>query len=422
MPNAQTEFDARARFALVGREPDPCTLMVEGTMLVGSSPSAQLRVSSRLVSRLHAELEVTPDGLRIRDLGSTNGTRIDHVRIERAYARLGATIWFGDRSFVLEAGEPSKTALWPAPKYGSLIGRSVTMRRLFARLDMVARTDSTVLFLGETGTGKELLARSVHEASPRAPGPFVVVDCTSIPEALFESELFGHARGAFTGASSARVGALEAAHGGTLFLDEVGELPLAHQAKLLRALEGREVRRVGENTHRAFDVRVLAATHRDLPRLVSQGSFREDLYFRLAVVPLRVPPLRDRLDDVPELAAAFYRGARGGELPEEILGELARRPWLGNVRELRNFCQRLAALGAVETLAIESDPTPATGFPSVPLDRPYKEVRDEWLAHLEHEFLRGWLSRTGGNVSAVAEAMGLNRTYVHKMLRKHDVR
>lgn len=239
---------------------------------------------------------------------------------------------------------------------------------------------------------------------------------------MFESELFGHAKGAFTGAASARVGALEAAHGGTIFLDEVGELPLAHQAKLLRALEGREVRRVGENVHRAFDVRFLAATHRDLPRLVSEGSFREDLYFRLSVVPLRVPPLRERVEDVPVLAASFFRAAGGGELPEEIVSELVRRPWLGNVRELRNFCQRLAALGATEALAIEQDHVERSGFPPVPLDRPYKEVREEWLAHLEHEFLRGWLSRTGGNISAVAEAMGLNRTYVHKMLRKHDVR
>jgi transcriptional regulator with GAF, ATPase, and Fis domain len=415
-------LEDRARFALVATERDGVTLEVEGTMLLGSSASAHLRVPSRTVSRVHAELEATAEGLRVRDLGSTNGTRIDHVRIEHAYAKLGATVWFGDQAFVLRSGEPSKAVLWPADRYGALIGRSTAMRRLFARLDLLARTDSTVLLLGETGTGKELVARSLHDASARARGPFVTIDCTAIPEPLFESELFGHTRGAFTGAASSRVGALEAANGGTLFLDEVGELPLAHQAKLLRVLEGREVRRVGENKHRPIDVRVVAATHRDLPRLVSEGSFREDLYFRLAVVPLHLPPLRERLEDVPELAAFFYRDTGAGRLPEEIVGELGRRPWLGNVRELRNFCQRLAALGAVEALALESDRELPSHLPSVPLDRPYKEVRDEWLAHIEHQFLRGWLSRTNGNVSAVAEAMGLNRTYVHKMLRRHDVR
>ncbi len=299
------------------------------------------------------------------------------------------------------------------------------MRALFGRLARLSKTSSTVLIHGETGSGKELVARAIHDASPRKGGPFVTVDCTSIPESLFESELFGHARGSFTGAHDKREGALEAADGGTVFLDEVGELPASVQPKLLRAIESRTIRRVGESQHRAIDVRFVAATHRDLAQMVNVGGFREDLYFRLAVLGVEVPPLRARREDLALLIDHFLAGEVSPFSPEH-LGQMAERPWLGNVRELRNFVERAVALGPEEAFvaaAHRSGPVRASsaGLPLPDVDRPFKDVRDEWMAHLEREYVRAWLERKAGNVTAVAEAIGLDRSYIHRLLKKHDL-
>jgi transcriptional regulator with GAF, ATPase, and Fis domain len=309
------------------------------------------------------------------------------------------------------------------------------MRELFLRLSQFAPSEAAVLILGETGSGKELVARALHERSQRASGPFLVVDCGALPESLLESELFGHARGAFTGAAGTRLGVFEAAQGGTVFLDEIGELPLGMQPKLLRALESKTVRRLGEPDSRDIDVRFVAATHRDLHAMVSTGAFREDLFFRLSVLPVRVPPLRERAEDIPVLLSHFLGAAP--QLPERLGSELRTYPWLGNVRELRSFAERVKALGAdaawaltcgaespqlLPSVAVPPVVTPHTrGFPPVDVGVPFKALREEWNDHLEREYLSQLLASQGRDVTALARAAGLDRSYVHRLLRKHDL-
>ena len=274
------------------------------------------------------------------------------------------------------------------------------MRELFAQMSRVAQSDAPVLILGETGTGKELVARAIHDASARASGPFVIVDCAALASSIIEGELFGHARGAFTGAVGARAGSFEAANGGTIFLDEIGELPLELQPKLLRVLESRSVKRLGESEHRPIDVRLVAATHRDLRRMVNAGAFREDLYFRIAVLPLALPPLRARKGDIPLLFRHFLAGRRPVEPVSER--ELAEMPWLGNVRELRNFVERACAIGAQGRDAVQprrrSRPPRRPRQPdasAVAFEQPFKEFRERWIDHGEREYLQRLLERHG---------------------------
>ncbi|MCA9574092.1 MAG: sigma 54-interacting transcriptional regulator [Myxococcales bacterium] len=398
--------------------------------VIGSAEGAAVRVQAPTVSRVHAELVWRSEVPWVRDLGSHNGTRVGGVRVDAALLEPGARLTLGSTVLEVEhVAEPSRVLLWPDAHFGQLRGESPVMRELFARLSSVSRTESTVLITGETGTGKELAARAIHEESSRAGGPFITVDCTAVPEGLFEAELFGHAKGAFTGANAAREGAMEAASGGTLFLDEIGELPAAMQPKLLRALEQRTVRRVGESAHRPVDVRFVAATHQDLAGQVGQGLFREDLFFRLAVIVVEMPSLRARREDIPLLARHFAARDAGPQpqgaeaLSDELLLWMAAQPWRGNVRELRNFLERTRALGA-DVARAQTSSLVRRALPELPLpdiDRTYKEVRDEWTDHLEREYLRGWLERTDGNVSAAAEAMGVNRTYAHRLLKKHGL-
>jgi transcriptional regulator with PAS, ATPase and Fis domain len=404
------------------------SIQVEARVVVGSGGGVDLMIADPSVSRLHAELDVRDDGLWITDLGSRNGTFVEGVRVaaacipDRGRARLGAT------DLTIEyAVAPSHVELWPDPFFGPLVGQSAAMRAVFARLARIAPTDSTVLVRGETGTGKELVAEAIHEASTRASAPFVVVDCAALPEDLLESELFGHVRGSFTGAVGTRTGAVEAADGGTVFLDEVGELPLAMQPKLLRVIESRAVRRLGETSYRKINVRFVSATHRDLRTMVNAGTFREDLYFRLAVLPVEIPPLRARPEDLPVLVQHFLPPERAGAVSPELLRELGTRPWHGNVRELRNFVERALALGPQEALASVSRAKAvaltesAPELPSPPLDQPLKDLRERWLNHLEREYIRGLLARHGGNIVAVANAAGVDRTHVYRLLRKHDL-
>ena len=400
------------------------TQLVREPAVLGSADGALLRIVDPTVSRLHAEIAWRDSMPWIRDLGSRNGTVVDGVRVDAAQLGARTTLRLGETVVDARlADEEEQVPLWPVESFGPLWGATPAMREAFARLARIARSDATALILGETGTGKELAARAIHDASARAKGPFITVDCTSVPDTLFESELFGHARGAFTGATSAREGAIEAADGGTLFLDEVGELPLSMQPKLLRALEQKMVRRVGESQHRTIDVRFIGATHRNLAELVGQGAFREDLYFRLAVLPVELPPLRQRRADISLLATRFFpAGAR--EATPELLAWMMEQPWRGNVRELRNFVERAMALGPKEARAIAGPVRAAPVddlLPPPAIDRPFKDVRDEWMTHLEREYVRGWLDRTGGNLTAAADAMGLNRTYVHRLVKKHGL-
>ncbi len=294
-------------------------------------------------------------GSGFRDLKSRNGTYVEGVRVESASVSHGFTIRVGRTEvFVNYArGEQKSVESWPSERFGPLVGRSQIMRELFATLARLAPLEASIMIAGETGTGKELVARAIHEASPRASGPFVVVDCATLSETLIEAELFGHTKGAFTGAHQTRVGAIEAAEGGTVFLDEIGELPMNMQPKLLRVLESSTVRRIGETKQRSVDVRFLAATHRDLLSMVKRGEFREDLYFRLAVLPVRVPSLRERAEDMELLLKHFSEGVLDWLSPA-VLRALEARPWRGNVRELRNFAERARAIGAAEALDLSA--------------------------------------------------------------------
>jgi transcriptional regulator with GAF, ATPase, and Fis domain len=410
-------------------DPDgPHTAVVENRMVVGSAAGVDLAVKEPTVSRLHAELDPRASGLWVRDLGSRNGSFIDGVRVEsgcvpdRGRLRLGAlevTVSYGP--------QPTPVALWGEARFGPLVGASTAMRELFARLAKVAASEATVLMQGETGTGKELVARALHDASPRAQGPFVIVDCGALPESLLDAELFGHSRGAFTGATGARPGAFEAAHGGTLFLDEIGELPLPLQPKLLRVLEARTVRRLGENDPRPVDVRFVSATHRDLRTMVNARAFREDLYFRLAVLPVSIPPLRERITDIALLAEHFLPPGSRGLLTPALITELESRPWLGNVRELRNFIDRLTTLGEQEALSAPSpsgaaNPEPPAVrrlLPTAWLSLPLREARERCMSQMEQEYIEALLDAHGHNVTAAAQAAGIDRTHLHRLVRKY---
>jgi transcriptional regulator with GAF, ATPase, and Fis domain len=423
----------------------------------GSAPGSQIVVADRAVSRVHAELVPKEDGLWVRDVGSRNGTYVAGVKIIEARVPNGGTIRMGTTEITVTYGAPAPPAdLWPEKRFGPLLGRTAVMRELFAQMGRMAQSNASVLITGETGTGKEVVARALHEASPRAALPFVVVDCAALPANLLESELFGHARGAFTGAVSAHTGAFEVADGGTIFLDEVGELPLALQPKLLRVLESRTIRRIGETTHKKIDVRVLSATHRDLRTMVNQGAFREDLFFRLAVLPLHVPPLRERMADLALLLEGFL-GAAARDVTPDMLASLQKLPWTGNVRELRNFAERVAAVGAQRALAMalageggEAAPPPAPADPEkeaptnprLPTNEAvlsdgigsivvkgadgwfetgFKSFRDRWNDLGEREYLRRLMLRTNNSTVQASREAGVDRTYLYRLLRRHDM-
>ena len=423
---------AQRREAKVGWRDDAGVhlVSVDGRLLIGSSSQAGLVVSDRKVSRVHAELEPRADGLWVRDLGSTNGTVLDGVRI--GLARVGddgGRIGVGGATLSVTFEAPAQVRLWPQAELQGLVGRSEASRELFMRISRCAASDAAVLVQGETGTGKELVARALHALSPRAHGPLVVVDCGALPESMLESELFGHAKGAFTGASAARVGAIAAADGGTVFLDEIGELPLSMQPQLLRAIESHAVRRLGENEYRTVDVRFVAATHRDLQAMVAQGTFREDLYFRLAVLPLRVPPLRERLDDVPLLLEKLLPAGAALEVAAIDLPGLREHWWPGNVRELRTYVERALALGPQRALALlrgehpvaPSAPLSERGLPPVDAGVEFKVLREQWVGHLELAYLREMIRAHGRSAAAIADASGLDKSYVHRLFRKHDL-
>ncbi|MDP1916777.1 MAG: sigma 54-interacting transcriptional regulator [Myxococcales bacterium] len=409
----------------------PHRLPLTGTMVVGTAEGVPLRVVDARVSRLHAELTLDDGGIWVRDLGSTNGTWVDSVRVDRVRLEQDGRFRLGSLDVSVRFDSPTKIALWPQDRLGSLLGRSDAMRELFMQLTKVAASDASVLIHGETGTGKELVAQELHAASRRASKPLVVVDCASLPENLLEAELFGHARGAFTGAVAARTGSIEAAEGGTVFLDEVGELPLSMQPKLLRVLESKSVRRVGENEARPVNVRFVCATHRDLEAMVAQGQFREDLFFRLAVLPLHVPPLRSRPDDLDLLLTHFLAGREGVPIDTATKDLLRGQRWPGNVRQLKGFAERVAALGlerAVSMLKgveVTREPpraaAPAGNPLEVDLGMPFKDLRERWVDHLEREYLKGLISKVGRNAGSLSDSAGLDRSYINRLLKKHEL-
>ncbi|MGE0791503.1 MAG: sigma 54-interacting transcriptional regulator [Sandaracinaceae bacterium] len=393
---------------------------------IGAHESNDVALADTTVSRFHAEITITPRGAHIRDLESRNGTFVDGVRIESAWLGHGSSVKVGKTLMRFEAlGGSNRIALSRSEMFGSLYGASASMRAVFAVLEKVAPSDATVLIEGETGTGKEEVAASIHAGSPRAEGPFVTLDCGAIPPNLLESELFGHERGAFTGAIASREGVFEAASGGTLFLDELGELPLAMQPALLRVLERGEVRRVGETASRPVDVRVVAATNRDLRKEVSAGRFREDLYYRLAVFHLRVPPLRERPEDIAGLTEVLLRrmGLSAADIARlvtpELRAQLQNGRWPGNVRELRNYLSRVVVLGEVLPIAPADDEPRAW---QVDPSKPYADARNVALNQFERDYVTALLEHHQGNVSAAARAAGMARPYLHRLLRRHGLR
>ncbi len=398
-----------------------------GMVRIGTASDNDLVLQDTAVSRRHAELRLRGDGAVLRDLGSTNGTRIDGVSVIEARVPPASLIRLGDTCVRLSpVDEPIVVPLSSADRFGKLLGTSAPMRQAFALLERAAPTEATILIEGETGTGKELAAEGVHDASPRSDGPFVAIDCGAVSPTLIESELFGHVRGAFTGAVGDRRGVFEEAHGGTLFLDEIGELPLELQPKLLRVLEKREIKRVGESRPRSIDVRVVAATNRDLAVEVNRGTFREDLFFRLAVVRVRLPPLRARAGDIPRLVAHFVARLRpGAPAPSpELVQALARKSWPGNVRQLRNAVERALALVAPADAPGSPAIAPAPGEAGLlaeTLQLPLKEGLERWTAHFEQEYVKLALARHG-SVSAAARAAGVNRRHIQRLMKRHGMR
>ena len=419
-----------------GRDQGRSARAIDGTLTVGTDEGATLRLSDPTVSRYHLECRSTDEGVLVRDLGSTNGTRAGSLTLTEARAHEPVELTLGDtRVRVTPERERAPVALSPSPVFGALLGRSAPMRAVYATLERVAPTTVPVLILGESGTGKELTAHAIHDASPRARGPFEVVDCGALPPSLAESILFGHEKGAFSGASSAHEGAFERADGGTLFLDELGELPLDLQPKLLRALGEGEVRRVSASAARKVDVRVVAATHRDLRREVNAGRFRADLYYRLAVIPVHLPPLRERLDDlevlVPRLIERVCRErgvAPPDASPDALVAALRQHAWPGNVRELRNHIERYVVLRTVDPLA-EPEPAPGVAPEDAPsaltegLDRlPLREAKRVLVERYERVYLARVLAQTEGNVSEAARRVGVDRVTIFRALRRNGLR
>ena len=426
-----------------GPEAGESWLMEHDVIRIGSAKTGDIVLTDPTVSRRHAEIRRGRDGIILRDLGSTNGVFVGQVRAKEVYLgpdthfRVGRTeMVFTIADEVIDV-EPSSS-----DHFENLIGNSVAMREVFGILERVAPTDLTVLITGETGTGKELASRAVHQVSQRAKGPFIVFDCGAAPDNLIESELFGHQRGAFTGAIEARPGVFEMAHGGTIFLDEIGELPLDLQPKLLRVLEQREVRRVGASKTKAIDVRVVAATNRNLREEVDAGRFREDLYYRLAVVEMVMPPLRDRMEDLERLSrhllerSSHNKGVH--DIDPEVLSIFGSYHWPGNVRELNNVIERALPFSDGSTIAINAlpealktsgttvQPTDAshethTTPPENASSLTFKDAKEQLVEAFERQYLVDLLDRHEGNVSKAARAADMDRKTITRLMKKHGI-
>jgi DNA-binding NtrC family response regulator len=408
-------------------------LLDEGTVFVGTHEDCSLRLTDEKVSRRHCELAAVADGVRVVDLGSKNGVRHNGALLERAILAPGALVKLGATELRFDAIDDDVPPL-EAERFGDLVTRAAPMRSVLGLLGAVAPTDASILLLGETGTGKDVLARAIHAQSKRGQRPFVVIDCGALSATLVQSELFGHKKGAFTGADADREGAFEAASHGTVFIDEIGELPLELQPALLRVLESRSVRRVGDNQPRAVDMRVIAATNKDLQAEVSAGRFRADLFYRLAVVQCRVPPLRERLPDVPVLVDAILADLRATARPSSAdLAKLQAHEWPGNVRELRNTLEQALALGggsslrfppmAGRTLDDSTDKLPprarggASGASGASGEKTLRTARGDF----ERDYLVQLLAECGGNVSEVARRAGVDRNHVHRLIKKYGI-
>ena len=457
----------RCRLEVIEGPDAGLTCELEASLIrVGGRRGSELQLSDAKVSGLHFEVRLDERGYRLCDQDSTNGTFVSGFRVNDLYILPGTIIHAGDSKLRFDPLDESvEMPLSASDRFGGMVGRSVKMRELFARLDRLARIDATVLISGETGVGKELVAESLHDLSPRVKGAFEVLDCSAIPESLIESQLFGHERGSFTGATNTYAGVFERADKGTVFLDEIGELPLNMQPKLLRVLERREVRRIGSTRTIGVDIRVVAATNRDLGVEVNRGRFREDLYYRLAVARVHVPPLREHREDIPLLVEHILANLPGGDqahLSAETVQLMMRHDWPGNVRELRNVIERAVYLSeapsSVDALGWNQIPRPPMARPSpaqdpalnpvpgparpavvgqvtagqaghasrplsmpVDISVPYKVAKQHLMNEFERRYISDLLAAHGGNVSRAARAAGIDRMSIHKILNRLDM-
>jgi transcriptional regulator with GAF, ATPase, and Fis domain len=424
-------------------------LIDEEEIRIGKAPGNHLCLPDPTVSRFHCVIEQTPRGLLLRDLGSFNGTQVGGCWVESAYLSPQVPIQLGNtilQVFVAEMDGPTPDPRAAGPR---ILGTSPALQGIVSVLPRLALSQTTVLLQGETGTGKSMIAELIHRMGPRSGGPFVVVDCGALAPSLIESELFGHERGSFTGASDRRLGAFESAQGGTVFLDEIGELPIELQPKLLRAIEDRTVRRLGSSTPVQLDVQVVAATNRDLRRAVARGDFRADLYYRLEAVCLLVPPLRERREDIPQLIEHFCRRTRA-DISDAMLQRMkesfSQRPWPGNVRELRNAVERAVLLptlacdpGVTEPVHDEFGAAPRTdpivrALPAVEGEHPegaassddlfrmpFRAAKEGAIDSWEKRYLSALMQLVHGNISRAARLVQVDRSHLRDLLRRHQI-
>jgi len=423
-PDEKKKFDLNRKITRIGKKEDNEVALLDNT-----------------VSRHHVEIEMTADSYLLKDLNSTNGTFINGLRVKEAYLSPGDVIKIGNTEIEFVAFD-EKVRIEPSPnqQFGELVGKSRKMRQIFSLLEKVSPSLATVIIEGETGTGKELVARAIHGASLRKDKPFIVFDCSAVAPTLIESELFGHEKGAFTGAIKQRKGAFEAAYGGTVFLDEIGELTLDLQPKLLRALEQREIKRVGSNEKIDLDVRVVCATNRDLRKEVDEGRFREDLYYRLSVVKVHIPALRERSEDIPLIIKKFLEQGRFNRLPDgslkvvrvedDALKLLQRYQWPGNVRELANVIERVVSMADGDTISASNlsyvfqemeqmvEPTEKM---SVDTSLPFKEAKQKVVEIFEKDYLEELLKRNNYNVSRASREAQIDRKHLRNLLKKYEI-
>ena len=432
---------------------------------IGAMEDNDIVLRDDTVSRYHCRIVQEDSGYVLVDLRSTNGTFINKVRIREAYLKPGCMISVGQQQLKFNARE-EQVEIVPSDndRCGDLIGRNARMREIYAIIEKIAPTNTTVVIEGETGTGKEVVAQSIHNLSPRAKGPLIIFDCGAVPPNLIESELFGHEKGSFTGAVMTRQGLFELADGGSLFLDELGELPIDLQPKLLRALEQREVRRVGSSKSIKVDVRIIAATNRNLETEVREGRFRQDLFYRLSVVRLHLPALRERPDDIPLLVGHFLksqkynRGSNGETRVKAVspagLSCLSAYEWPGNVRELVNVVERAVSFSDSEVIQPDDlpehirDARPRTSrphtaesiyalgggntpMPTLEAPRPsaeliggdvtFKDAKERWVSSFERDYIISLLKRHGGNISHAAREADIDRKYFRKLMKKYEI-
>jgi transcriptional regulator with GAF, ATPase, and Fis domain len=403
---------------------------------LGSGKHNDLVIEDSTISKRHCEISIDPEGYLIRDLESTNGTIVQGVKVSSAYLTPGTEVQLGKTRLVFcPLPEANDFPLSPNENFGAMIGRSMGMRRVFHLAETYAPTDATIMITGETGTGKEILAEEIHRHSPRHDKSFIVIDCAAMAKDLIESELFGHVKGSFTSANADREGAFELANGGTVFLDEIGDLSPDLQPKLLRVLEKREIRRVGDNRIRKIDVRIICATNRMLATEVNEGRFREDLYYRLSVVQMELPPLRRRRVDIPLLVKKFLADLHGAAALEAIaefdrtMEVLKRHDWPGNVRELRNLIEvafyserRPVDLSAFLSLGRLRAGRKSEPDLSASADKPFKDAKNELIEEFEKSYLLDLLSRNQNNVSRSAREAGIERAYLQRLIKKYGMK